>query len=172
MTSRPAWRESRGRVTGRVAGLVATGLLGLGLAACGATSRSTSTTPSPAATASTSTTGTPTSTTTGPAAVPIRVTLTGQDHAPVVNKPWTYRVTVTDAQGRPLSGTETTHYTFGGTVVGTEKPTNVRFSHGVYRDTIEFPARAVGYPLAVQTVVHTSLGAATRSWPIKVRKAP
>lgn len=79
-------------------------------------------------------------------------------------------VTVTDAEGHRLSGTETTHYTFNGAVVGTEKPQNVRFTDGVYRDTIEFPAAAVGYPLDVQTVIDTSLGSATLEWPIKVQR--
>lgn len=102
---------------------------------------------------------------------PMRVTLVGQDHAPVVNQPWKYTVTVTDANGRPLSGTETTHYTFNGSIVGTEKPTDVRFTNGVYHDTIEFPPASLGYPLAVQITVHTVLGTATRSWTIKVKKA-
>ena len=42
--------------------------------------------------------------------------------------PWHYRVTVSDASGRPLSGRETTHYAYGGVVVGTEHPENVKFS--------------------------------------------
>jgi len=101
---------------------------------------------------------------------PIDATLVGENHAPTVGKPWTYYVTVTDAQGSKLSGTETTQYTFNGVVVGTEKPTNVRFTDGVYRDTIEFPAAAVGYPLDVQTVIHVSLGTVTRDWPIVVHR--
>ncbi|HYB23497.1 MAG TPA: hypothetical protein VED41_06855 [Solirubrobacteraceae bacterium] len=101
---------------------------------------------------------------------PIHATLVGENHEPIVNRPWHYRVTVTDAQGQELSGTETTHYTFNGAVVGTEKPENVPFTNGEYRDTIEFPAEAVGYPLDVQTVIHTSLGTVTLEWPIKVRR--
>ena len=100
----------------------------------------------------------------------MQVTLVGQNHHPKVNAAWTYTVTVTDARGRRLSGTETTEYTFNGVVVGTEKPENVRFTAGLYRDTIEFPAAAVGHPLDVQVVVHTSLGTATRDWPITVQK--
>jgi len=45
----------------------------------------------------------------------------------------------------------------------------VNFTAGVYHDTIEFPAAAVGQPLAVQVVVHTSLGSVTLSWPIEVK---
>ncbi|HEX8977369.1 MAG TPA: hypothetical protein VF781_12710 [Solirubrobacteraceae bacterium] len=100
----------------------------------------------------------------------MRGTLVGQNHHPTVNVPWTYTVTVTDARGRKLSGTETTQYTFGGAVVGIEKPENVRFTAGVYRDTIEFPPAAVGHPLNVRAVVHTSLGTLTLDWPIVVKK--
>lgn len=97
-------------------------------------------------------------------------TLVGQNHAPKVNMPWTYTVTVTDARGRKMSGTETTQYTFEGAVVGTEKPENVRFTAGVYRDTIEFPPAAVGHPLHVRAVIHTSLGTLALDWPIVVKK--
>ena len=97
-------------------------------------------------------------------------TLVGENHHPTVNAPWTYTVTVTDARGRKMSGTETTQYTFDGAVVGTEKPVNVKFTGGVYHDTITFPAAAVGHPLDVQAVVHTSLGTLTLDWPIVVTK--
>lgn len=85
-----------------------------------------------------------------------------------MNLPWSYTVTVTGPNGEKLSGTETTNYTYNGVVVGTEKPQNVKFTGGVYHDTIEFPPAAVGHPLAVQAVVKTSLGSATASWPITV----
>lgn len=114
----------------------------------------------------TTTTTTPTTTT---PIQPIQAAIIGENHNPVVNQPWRYTVTVTDAQGHKLSGTETTQYTFNGAVVGQEKPPNVMFT-GVYRDTIEFPAAAVGYPLDVQAVVHTSLGSATVDWPVVVQR--
>jgi len=100
---------------------------------------------------------------------PIHATLIGENHNPTVNQPWSYTVTVTGAQGQKLSGTETTQYTYGGAVVGTEKPENVSFTGGVYHDTIQFPPAAVGYPLVVQAVVHTSLGSATLDWPVTVK---
>jgi len=100
----------------------------------------------------------------------IHASIVGEDHEPVVGRAWHYRVTVSDAEGHPLSGTETTRYTFGGSVVGTEKPQNVAFRNGVYRDTIEFPPAAVGYPLDVQAVVHVSLGSVTLEWPVRVRQ--
>lgn len=101
----------------------------------------------------------------------VHATIHGESHTPTVGVPWHYTVTVTQARGKPVDGTETTHYTFGGAVVGTEKPENVAFTGGVYRDTIEFPARSVGYPLSLQAVVHTSQGSATATWPIVVHAA-
>ncbi len=101
---------------------------------------------------------------------PIEASIAGENHEPTVNRPWRYTLTVTDAQGHRPSGTETTQYTFNGVVVGTEKPQNVTFANGVYHDTIEFPAAAVGYPLDVQAIIHTSLGTATVDWPVKVRR--
>jgi hypothetical protein len=103
-----------------------------------------------------------------PSAQPIHATLLGENHHPKVNRPWRYTVTVTDAQGNKLSGTETTHYAFNGVVVGTEQPQNVRFTGGVYRDTIKFPPAAVGHPLELEVVIQASAGSVTVHWPIEV----
>jgi hypothetical protein len=100
----------------------------------------------------------------------VHVTLVGSNHDPIVNQKWTYTVTITDAKGVKLSGTETTQYLFSGSVVGTEKPVNVQFEKGVYRDTIEFPATAVGYPLVVQATVKTSIGTGKADWTVTVKK--
>ena len=146
---------------------------GLLLAGCGggaATSSQHSATSSaqPSATSTTTNTGTQSSRTT--AAQQVRASIVGDDHAPKMNKAWHYTVTVTGPNGEKLSGTETTHYTYNGIVVGTEKPQNVKFTGGVYHDTIEFPAAAVGHPLAVQAVVKTRMGSATASWPVQVTR--
>jgi hypothetical protein len=103
-------------------------------------------------------------------ATAIHATLAGQDHHPRAGKPWRYTLTVSDAAGRPLSGTETTHYAYNGVVVGTEQPQNVKFTGGVYRDTIEFPPAAVGHPLELQVVVQAGSGSATVHWPLEVVK--
>jgi hypothetical protein len=100
----------------------------------------------------------------------IHVSISGQNHHPVVNKKWSYTVTVRSASGQKLSGTETTHYLYNGTVVGTEKPVNVRFKNGHYHDTIEFPADAVGQPLRVWVVVSTKDGSGSAAWSITVVK--
>lgn len=100
----------------------------------------------------------------------VHVRMSAANHEPTVGRPWRYTVTATDAQGHELSGTETTQYAFNGAVVGTEKPENERFAGGVYHDTIEFPASAVGFPLTVRAVVHTGQGSATGTWTVKVRR--
>jgi cytoskeletal protein RodZ len=135
------------------------------------TSTTTTTTAPPTATTTQSTTTTTSkpTTTTPSLKLPVQATLVGDNHHPKVNQPWHYTVTVTDSAGHKLSGTETTEYTFGGVVVGTEKPANVKFTNGVYHDTIEFPKAAVGHPLDVQAVVHTSLGSKTLDWAIQVQ---
>lgn len=98
----------------------------------------------------------------------IHASLRGENHDPIANRPWRYTVTVSNALGQKLSGTETTEYTFAGAVVGTEKPTKVRFSGGVYRDRITFPAAAIGHPLKLQAVVRVASGTVTLDWPITV----
>jgi hypothetical protein len=52
-------------------------------------------------------------TTTAPTTPPVRGTLRGQNHAPRINKAWSYSVTVTSASGRPLSGTVDIEFVFG-----------------------------------------------------------
>ncbi len=37
------------------------------------------------------------------------------------------------------------------------------------KDAFPFPAKAVGYPLDFQAVIHTPAGTVTLDWPIKVR---
>jgi len=147
---------SGGRGPAAAVGIV---VLALSLVACGGSRKSSSTTTTPTK---------PTSTT--PAYVrPIHATLVGENHAPTANKNWTYSITVTDARGQKLSGTETTQYLYNGVVVGTEKPENVPFKNGYYNDTIQFPAEAVGHPLVVQAVVHTSIGSIDLDWAIEVK---
>ena len=142
-------------------------LLALVLAACGGgKSRSTTTK-----------TATSTPTTTAPAtgkpsvsSGPVRGTLTANNHAPVVNKAWRYSLTVTDASGRPLSGTVDIEFVFGGVVVGRDRPPTHPVTDGRWHDTLEFPATAVGEPLTFRAVVHTRHGSIILDWPIIVRR--
>jgi hypothetical protein len=136
----------------------------LALAACGGSSSRTSSThtataaPQPSGPASQITSG------------PVRGKLAGENHAPRLKQNWTYTVTVTDAAGRPLSGTVVTEFTFDGQVVGRETPPTHKLSGGRLRDTITFPPASLGQPIAVQTVVHTPRGSITLSWPVTPRR--
>lgn len=137
-------------------------------AACGGTSHSTSPTTSGRTGASGSgrAPGGRSSVTSGP----VHATLKGQDHHPIVKKNWTYTVTVTDAHGHSLAGTVATEFAFQGSVVGHETPPTHPLKNGRLKDTLQFPAMAVGYPVELQVVVHTHLGSVTLDWPVKVRK--
>jgi hypothetical protein len=73
---------------------------------------------------------------------------------------------VTNASGHPLAGTVKTEFAFAGQVVGHETPPTHPLSNGRLHDTVEFPAASAGEPLALQTVVHTSLGSITLTWPV------
>jgi hypothetical protein len=100
----------------------------------------------------------------------MHATLVGENHHPTVNKPWGYTVTVTDANGRALSGTVDIEFTFNGVVVGHDTPPTHPVKAGRWHDTLQFPADATGQPIDVQAVVHTTLGSLTLDWPVKVKK--
>lgn len=100
---------------------------------------------------------------------PVRGRLRGANHAPTVNRPWLYSVHVTDAHGRPLSGIVDIQFAFGGQVVGRDTPPSHPITHGTWRDTLKFPASAIGAPLSFRAVVHTRAGSITLGWPITVR---
>lgn len=135
----------------------------IGAAGCGSSSKS-----KPAATPST--TATPTS---GGAAVrtgAVHAVFTAPNHSPIVGKPWPYSVHVTDASGHPLSGTVKIQFTFSGQVVGTDHPPVHPVKRGVWHDTLTYPKAAVGEPITLQAVVHTSAGSVTLNWPVTVRQ--
>lgn len=101
---------------------------------------------------------------------PIHATLRGQNHAPKVNAGWSYSIAVTDAKGHPLSGTVDIEFALGGQVVGHDTPPTHPLTKGRWHDVLTFPAASIGVPLAVQAVVHTSLGSTTLDWPVKVHR--
>ena len=119
---------------------------------------------------STATAGTPTTTTSPGSGSGIHARFTGQSHRPVVGRPWHYLVTVSDGQGHPLSGTVDIEFVYGGAVVGHDTPPTHPVRNGRWHDFLKFPAPAVGEPLNVQAVVHTSLGVKTLDFPIRVSR--
>ncbi len=145
-------------------------LMGLCLAGCGgaakprATTRST-TTSSQAAEGPTGSSS-QSAVTTGP----VRATLRGENHSPVVNRNWSYTVTASDASGHPLDGTVLSEFVFAGHVVGRETPPTHPLRNGRFTDILQFPARALGIPLTFQTVVRTRLGRVTLGWPVRVTR--
>jgi hypothetical protein len=158
-----------------VASLLAAAVLSAGLAGCGGSSSS-STSSAAAATSSTTTTATTMTSSTqsqGAASVTsgsVRGALHGENHAPKVKQSWRYSVVVSDGAGHPLSGTVDIEFAFAGQVVGRDTPPTHPVVDGHWRDTIEFPADAIGMPLSLQAVVHTRLGSITLDWPVTVSR--
>jgi hypothetical protein len=101
---------------------------------------------------------------------PVHATFTAPNHNPKVARPWPYSVHVTDAAGRPLSGTVKIQFTFGGQVVGTDTPPVHPIKHGLWHDNLTYPKAAIGQPVTLQAVVHTSAGSVTLSWPVTARQ--
>jgi hypothetical protein len=129
-----------------------------------ATSKRSTTTHAPAA-ASAATATTP-SVTSGP----VHASLHGASHTPTAGKSWTYTVRVTNASGKPLAGTVETEFAFAGTVVGRETPPVHRLKAGLLHDEVTFPPDAVGHPITLVTVIHTSAGSVALGWPVTAKK--
>jgi hypothetical protein len=155
---------------GRIQSVVLAGVLTFAvvLGGCGG-AKSTTTVVSHTTTASTTTSPKPSgaaSVTTGP----VRGSLTGADHAPAAGKKWLYSVKVTDASGKPLSGSVDIEFLFAGQVVGRDSPPTHPVKNGTWQDLLTFPDQAIGEPLTLQAVVHTSLGSITLDWPVAVKR--
>jgi hypothetical protein len=145
----------------------------LGTAACGGSkSKTTSTSTSTTKTAAAAPSVNPATATTSTAASgPVHATLHGADHAPVAGKNWSYTVHVTDAGGKALAGTVQTEFVVAGLgVVGKETPAVHKLKNGMLSDTLQFPTDAVGHPITLVAVVHTSAGAVALGWPVNVSK--
>lgn len=143
-------RRSAGRL---VAGVVAVGALGLGLAACGGSSSSHTTS----------------STATVPPPAAVRATLTAPTHTPKVNAPWHYVVRVTTGAGKPVAAVVHLQAMFQGVAVGQIGLHKV--SNGVWSETITWPPDSEGHPLVFQ-VLATALGTTvTINYPLQVAPA-
>lgn len=129
----------------KAAGAVAA--LALTLGACGSSSNH----------GATSTGRTSATTSTARAATQsLAVTLTTPKTQPLAGGFWPITVLARTASGTPASGTVSYAFLFGGAVVA-RRPGG-HMSAGVFHDRLEFPARAVGYPLTVQVVVQGADG--------------
>jgi hypothetical protein len=93
----------------------------------------------------------------------------GANHHPTTNKPWSYTVTATDANGRPLPGTVDTEFTFNGVVVGHESPPIHPLVGGQLHGLVTWPADSAREPIDLQVVVRTPIGSVTLDWPVVPR---
>ncbi len=152
----------------RIEVLAATAAAALALAACGGSAK-TSTSGASTGGASQSSAASNPAQVAGAAAARFKAVLTGENHDPVATKHWHYTVRVTSPAGRPMSGTVETEFSFGGQVVGRESPPSHALKQGQLKDFVEWPKQAIGQPLALQVVVHTSAGSQTLDWPVTVR---
>jgi hypothetical protein len=121
-------------------------------------------------TTTTHTTTSHTTTTTAALKGPMKATLTGENHNPKINTKWSYTVTATDANGKPLSGKIETAFTYNGTVVGKESPYVHDFTDGKITNQVTYPAQSLNEPIAIQVTVITSLGTKVLSWSVKAVK--
>ncbi len=132
-----------------------------------ATSAPSQTNSTPSQTSASPTTATSPAVTTGP----VHASLRGAGHTPPSGKLWSYTVRVTGASGKPLSGTVETDFVVAGVgVVGKETPPAHQLKGGVLHDALTFPAAAVGHPIMLVTLIHTSAGSVALAWPVNVSK--
>ncbi len=88
------------------------------------------------------------------------------NHQPRVGN---WRITVTATRGRQkLSGRVDYRFLYQGTVVSRQPGHG--FTGGVFRDTLKWPARAIGRTITLQVVVSTRYGTNYLNWWIKVRR--
>ncbi|MGN6170215.1 MAG: hypothetical protein ACTHQQ_18895 [Solirubrobacteraceae bacterium] len=149
--------------------VIAVVVAGLTAAGCGGSKSKHHATTAPATTSTSRTTGSASAgeaTTPMVTSGPVHASLHGANHAPIVGTHWAYTVHVTDASGKPLSGRVRTDFAFAGTVVGHEAPPIHRLKDGVLHDTITFPSSAVGHPITLVAVIHTTAGSVALGWPV------
>ena len=101
------------------------------------------------------------------AAARFTATFHASTHRPRANTKWRITVTAT-RNGRQLAGTVNYRYLYNGTPVSSRRGGS--FRHGVYHDTIIWPARSIGYPLTFEAVVRTRYGTVLLRWWIRVRR--
>lgn len=96
-----------------------------------------------------------------------KVTLSAPTHSPAVGAPWPIAITARDRAGHPLRAEVRYQYLFGGSVVA--RRSHYRF-HGVFHDTLRWPARSIGFPLTFRAVVTTPLGTRRLDYEVRVKR--
>lgn len=113
-------------------------------------------------------------------AAALHATLKAPNHHPKAGTTsWRITVTATSPDGAPLRARAVYEFLYAGQVVSTQNPwpghaTGGRqpfHFRGRYRDTILWPARAVGYPLTFRVVVSVpGRGSVNLDWAVRVRR--
>jgi hypothetical protein len=86
------------------------------------------------------------------------------------------KVIAKTSSGKPISGGHVFYqFLFGTTIVacrtvGPQTKYKPRFTHGVFRDVLTWPKRAVGKPIKLRVVVSTKYGLKNLDYKILVRK--
>lgn len=93
-----------------------------------------------------------------------------RNHTPIVNRKWPVELTVTAGKKR-LSGSVKYEFLFDGSVVS-HQPGH-RFTRGIYRDTLVFPAKSLGQPLTLRMLVTVPAYHRTEhiDWKLQTRQA-
>jgi hypothetical protein len=90
------------------------------------------------------------------------------NHTPTMNQKWWITVDVTRGTTK-LSGDVNYVFLFSGSIVS-HQPGH-KFSKGVYKDDLIFPAAAVGKPLTLRIVVKTKYGTKNLNWNVTTKQA-
>ncbi len=80
-----------------------------------------------------------------------KITAHMRNHTPIANTKWPVKLTVMSGHKR-LSGSVNYEFLFSGSVVS-HQPGH-RFKHGIFKDTMVWPAKSVGLPLTLRILVH------------------
>ena len=163
-TRRPA--NASTPLLGRALPALGASLLCLALAACGSSAKRAATTTSSAT--ARATTRTSASRSTAHSTASIAVHLQAPTSEPKASSKWPITVSATSASGRPVNGTVSYAFLFGGAVVA-RRPGG-HMSGGVYHDQLEFPAQALGYPLTLEVIVEGEGARGTTTRAVKVER--
>jgi hypothetical protein len=114
----------------------------------------------------------PTSTPTAPASTTPKqgqliATLSAPNHSPKVGSTWRITVTAHDRAGHPVKAHVQYLFLYNGAVVA--RRSNYAFE-GVFHDTINWPANAIGLPLTFRALVTSSVGTQALDYPVKVSR--
>ncbi|MDE3131499.1 MAG: hypothetical protein KGL16_10130 [Acidobacteriota bacterium] len=91
------------------------------------------------------------------------------NHTPTIDKKWPVELTITRGRAK-LSGSVKYQFLFQGSVVS-HQPGHA-FKRGVYRDTMLFPAQALGQPLTLRILVTVKrYGTEHIDWAVKAQQA-